>query len=229
MASWLCTEASRASGVEYDPAVIAGVSLAIEAVIAKAVELSPGTQGRLKQLHPLAVEIHCTHPALRVCVSAEENGGIQITNYQETKAMVSVEGTWRDFFSVATASYPAAALVNGDLKISGDTAPLLQLRAIVSDLDIDWEAPIVDAIGPVLGHQVAEVIRAITIGSATTHQRMRRQLSEFILEEGRLSPPKPELNSFFTTVDDLVLRTDRIESRLKRIKKRISSLSGAIE
>jgi ubiquinone biosynthesis protein UbiJ len=215
--------------VEHDPAVIAGVSLAIEAVIAKAVELSPGTQSRLKQLHPLAMEIRCTQPALRMFVSVEDDGGIQIASYRETKATVSVEGTWLDFSRVATASDPAAALINGDVKIRGDTAPLMQLQTIVGDLNIDWEAPIVDAVGPVFGHQLAEVIRAVTRSSGTTHRRMKRQLSEFILEEGRLSPPKPELDSFFTAVDDLVLRTDRIESRLKRIKKRASSLTGAIE
>ena len=215
--------------MEHDPAVIAGVSLAIETVIAKAVELSPGTQSRLKQLYPLTIEIHCTQPALKMFVSVEEDGGISIASYQETKATVSIEGAWRDFSRVATASDPAAALINGDVKISGDTAPLMQLQTIVGDLDIDWEAPIVNAIGPVFGHQLAEVIRAITRTSGTTHRRMKRQLSEFILEEGRLSPPKPELDSFFTAVDDLVLRTDRIESRLKRIKKRAASLTGAIE
>ena len=215
--------------MEHDPAVIAGVSLAIETVIAKAIELSPGTQSRLKQLYPLAIAIHFRQPALRMYVSVEEDGGIKIASYRETKVTVSIEGTWRDFSRVATASDPAAALINGDLKISGDTAPLMQLQMIVGDLDIDWEAPIVDAIGPVLGHQVADVIRAILRDSGTTHRRMKRQLSEFILEEARLSPPKPELDSFFTAVDDLVLRTDRIESRLKRIKKRASSLSGAAE
>ncbi|MBL6694820.1 MAG: SCP2 sterol-binding domain-containing protein [Luminiphilus sp.] len=215
--------------MEHDPAVIAGLSLAIETVIAKVVELSPGTKSQLKQLHPLTIEIHCTHPVLKMFVNVEEDGGIQIASYRETNATVSIEGTWRDFSRVATASDPAAVLINGDVKISGDTAPLMQLQTILGDLDIDWEAPIVNAIGPVFGHQLAEVIRAITRTSGTTHRRMKRQLSEFILEEGRLSPPKPELDSFFTAVDDLVLRTDRIESRLKRIKKRASSLTGVNE
>ena len=215
--------------MEHDPAVIAGVSLAIETAIAKAVELSPGTQDRLQQLYPLDLEIHCTQPSLRMFVSVEEDGVIQISNYRETKTTVKIEGAWRDFLRVATASDPAAALINGDVKISGDTAPLMQLQAIVGDLDIDWEAPIVDAVGPVIGHQLAEVIRAVIKGSGTTHRRMKRQLSEFILEEGRLSPPKPELDGLFTAIDDLVLRTDRIESRLKRLKKRASSLTGVIE
>lgn len=83
--------------MEHDPSVIAGVSLAIETVIAKAVELSPGTQSRLKQLHPLTIEIYCTQPALKMFVSVEEDGGIQIASYRETKATVSIEGTWRDF------------------------------------------------------------------------------------------------------------------------------------
>ena len=38
--------------MEHDPAVIAGVSLAIETVIAKAVELSPGTQSPLEATAP---------------------------------------------------------------------------------------------------------------------------------------------------------------------------------
>ena len=215
--------------MDHDPAVIAGVSLAIEAVIAKALELSPGTQGRLKQLHPLDIELHCTQPSLRVFASIEEDGGVQIANYRETKATVSIEGTWRDFSRLASASDPAATLINGDIKISGDTAPLMQLQAILGELDIDWEAPIVDAIGPVLGHQLAEVIRAILSGSTTAHRRMKRQLSEFILEEGRLSPPKQELDSLFTAIDELVLRTDRIESRIKRIRKRASNLIGVVE
>ena len=215
--------------MDHDPAVIAGVSLAIEAVIAKALELSPGTQGRLKQLHPLDIELHCTQPSLRVFASIEEDGGVQIANYRETKATVSIEGTWRDFSRLASASDPAAALINGDIKISGDTAPLMQLQAILGELDIDWEAPIVDAIGPVLGHQLAEVIRAILSGSTTAHRRMKRQISELILEEGRLSPPKQELDSLFTAIDELVLRTDRIESRIKRIKKRASNLIGVVE
>ena len=215
--------------MDHDPAVIAGVSLAIEAVIAKALELSPGTQGRLKQLHPLDIELHCTQPSLRVFASIEEDGGVQIANYRETKATVSIEGTWRDFSRLASASDPAATLINGDIKMSGDTAPLMQLQAILGELDIDWEAPIVDAIGPVLGHQLAEVIRAILSGSTTAHRRMKRQLSEFILEEGRLSPPKQELDSLFTAIDELVLRTDRIESRIKRIRKRASNLIGVVE
>ena len=215
--------------MEHDPAVIAGVSLAIETVIAKAVELSPGTQSRLQRLHPLDIELHCTQPSLRVFASIEEDGGVQIANYRETKATVSIEGTWRDFSRLASASDPAAALINGDIKISGDTAPLMQLQAILGELDIDWEAPIVDAIGPVLGHQLAEVIRAILSGSTTAHRRMKRQLSEFILEEGRLSPPKQELDSLFTAIDELVLRTDRIESRVKRIRKRASNLIGVVE
>jgi len=215
--------------VEHDPAVIAGVSLAIETVIAKAVELSPGTQSRLQRLHPLDIEIHCTQPSVKIFVKVEEDGDIQIANYQETPATITIEGTWRDFSRVASASDPATALINGDIKISGDTAPLLQLQAIVGDLDIDWEAPIVSSIGPVLGHQLAQVIRGITRASGMTNRRIKRQLSEFILEEGRLSPPKAELDSLFTAIDDLALRTDRIESRLKRIRKRASSLTGVIE
>ena len=212
--------------MEHDPAVIAGVTLAIEAAIARAIALSPGTREQLQKLHSIDIEIQCTEPSITVFAVIDKDGSIQLSNYRETKATVSISGTWREFLSVASASDPAAMLINGDIKISGDTAPLLQLQSILSELDIDWEAPIVNLMGPVVGHQVAEVIRTFTSASRSTHTRMKRQVSEFILEEGRLSPPKPELDSFFSAVDDLLLRTDRAESRIKRLKKRLSSVAG---
>ena len=215
--------------MEHDPAVIAGVTLAIEAAIARAIALSPGTQKQLQTLHSVNIEIQCTQPSIAVFAIIDQDGAIQLSNYRETKPTVSISGTWREFLSVASAADPAAALINGDIKISGDTAPLMRLQSIISDLDVDWVEPIVDVMGPVVGHQVAEVIRTLTSVSRSTHRRMKRQVSEFILEEGRLSPPKAELDSFFSAVDDLLLRTDRAESRVKRLKKRLSSLAGASE
>ena len=105
----------------------------------------------------------------------------------------------------------------------------MQLQSVMTDLDVDWEAPLTEALGPVAGHQLATVIRAITRTSRKTHQRLKRQLSEFILEEVRLSPPKAEQNAFFSAVDDLVLRVDRADSRLKRLKKRLNALTGLSE
>ena len=210
--------------MEHDPAVIAGVCLVAEKGIMRAVDLSPGTRNQLKGLHPLTIGINCSSPSVDLFLTIDADGDVTIASYREDAATVSLAGSWKDFLGVAAADDPASALINGNVQISGDTAPLLRLQAVLADLDVDWEAPLAETLGPVAGHQLATVIRAVTRTTQSTHQRLKRQLSEFILEEGRLSPPHAEQNAFFSAVDDLVLRVDRADSRIKRIKKRLAGL-----
>jgi len=215
--------------MQHDPAVIAGVCLAAETAIMRAVDLSTGTRNELQGLHPLCIAISCSSPEIDLYISTDAEGAISIASYREGAATVTLEGSWKDFVGIASAEDPASALINGNIKISGDTVPLMQLQSVMTELDVDWEAPLAETLGPVVGHQLATVIRAITRTSRTAHQRLKRQLSEFILEEGRLSPPKAEQNAFFSAVDDLALRVDRAGSRLKRIKKRLNALHGLNE
>ena len=210
--------------MEHDPAVIAGVCLVAEKGIMRAIDLSPGTRNQLKGLHPLTIGINCSSPSVDLFLTIDADGDVTIASYREDAATVSLAGSWKDFLGVAAADDPASALINGNVQISGDTAPLLRLQAVLADLDVDWEAPLAETLGPVAGHQLATVIRAVTRTTQSTHQRLKRQLSEFILEEGRLSPPHAEQNAFFSAVDDLVLRVDRADSRIKRIKKRLAGL-----
>lgn len=212
--------------MEHDPAVIAGACLVAERAIMRAINLSSGTRNQLKSLYPLTIGVNCSSPSVDLYVTINADGAVTIESYREEATTVSLAGSWKDFLGVAAAEDPASALINGNVQISGDTAPLLRIQTVLADLDIDWEAPLTETLGPIAGHQLATVISAVTRTSQNTHRRLKRQLSEFILEEGRLSPPQAEQNAFFTAVDDLVLRVDRADSRLKRIKKRLDGMSG---
>ena len=213
--------------IQHDPAVIAGVCLVAEAAIARAIALSPGTAGQLAQLHPVELAIASTKPTIDVFLVINGDGEINVSSYRETEPTVCISGSSSAFLKVASASDPAAALINGNIKITGYTAVLLTLQNVLSDLNIDWEAPMVDLLGPIIGHQLANLLRGLTTTSKVAHQSARRQLSEFILEEARLSPPRAELDAFLGSVDDMVLRVDRAESRLKRLKNRVDILTGA--
>ncbi|MGB0765090.1 MAG: ubiquinone biosynthesis accessory factor UbiJ, partial [Luminiphilus sp.] len=114
-------------------------------------------------------------------------------------------------------------LINSDLEILGNTSPLLALQALVSRMQPDWEAPLVEALGDVAGHQLANLLRGIFRWGQASSKSLRRQLSEFILEEGQLSPPAAELEHFFEQVTALGLRVDRLESRLQRLARRLAT------
>lgn len=206
----------------HDPTVVTAVLMAAEAAINRALELDPASSRDLADMAGTVLAIECLSPDVEVFAIVEAEGKLHLTPYSEHNADTRVRGTLNDFLALATAEDPAATLINSDLEIVGNTAPLLALQTLVSKMQPDWEAPLVNVLGDVGGHQLANLLRQIFRWGQTSTQSLRRQLSEFILEEGRLSPPAAELDAFFKEIDVLGLRVDRLESRLKRLGQRLA-------
>lgn len=210
----------------HDPAVVTGVLAALEASVNRALELAPTASRDLAELQGTALAIECTAPEVEVFVVVEPDGRLRLSHYSELKTVTRVRGSLEDFIALATAEDPAATLINSDLEIVGNTAPLLALQHIITRMDIDWEAPLVSTLGDVAGHQLAEVLRGVFQWGQAAGASLRRQLSEYILEEGRLSPPAAELEQFYRDVDKLALRVDRLQSRLQRLARKMSGSSS---
>ena len=208
---------------DHDPAVITAVLMAAEGAINRSLELDPASASDLADLSGTVLAVECWAPALEIFAIVEAEGQLHLTSYSEQLCSVRVRGGLSDFLTLATAEDPAVTLINSDLEIIGNSAPLIALQTIVAKMQPDWEAPLVEVLGDVAGHQLANLLRQIFRWGQTSSQSLRRQLSEFILEEGRLSPPAAELEYFYQEIDTLVLKVDRLESRLKRLAHRVDS------
>lgn len=210
----------------HDPAAITAVLAAIEAALKRALDLAPASHRDLEELAGTVLAIECTAPAVEVFIEVQTTGDLALSSYSEAPAVTRVRGTLEEFASLAAAEDPAATLINSNLEIVGNTAPLIALQQIVTNMDLDWEAPLVATLGDVMGHQVAQMLRGLFSWGASAHSSLRRQLSEFILEEGRLSPPGAELENFYREVEGLTLRVDRLQSRLRRLRQKVESTSS---
>ena len=208
---------------QHDPAVITAALMAAEGAINRGLELDPASARDLADLSGTILAIECWAPALEVFAVVEPEGRLHLTSYCEQPCSVRVRGGLSDFLALTTADDPAVTLINSDLEIIGNSAPLIALQTLVGNMQPDWEAPLVEVLGDVAGHQLANLLRQVFSWGQNSRKSLRRQLSEFILEEGRLSPPAAELENFYQEIDSLVLKTDRIESRLKRLAQRLES------
>jgi ubiquinone biosynthesis protein UbiJ len=197
--------------------------MAAEGAINRGLELDPASARDLADLSGTILAIECWAPALEVFAVVEPEGRLHLTSYCEQPCSVRVRGGLSDFLALTTADDPAVTLINSDLEIIGNSAPLIALQTLVGNMQPDWEAPLVEVLGDVAGHQLANLLRQVFSWGQNSSKSLRRQLSEFILEEGRLSPPAAELENFYQEIDSLVLKTDRIESRLKRLAQRLES------
>ena len=211
----------------HDPALLAGAFGGLEAAINRALTLAPASAKDLAEMTGTSIAIECTAPALLAFITIESDGMLHLAGYSEQQPATRVRGTLNNFIALAAAEDPAATLINSNLEIIGNSAPLIALQQIVSRMDIDWEAPLVDILGDIAGHQLAQLLRGAFSWGSHAANSLRRQLSEFILEEGQLSPPAAELEHFYGEVQALNLRVERLQSRLQRLAKRMTERGAA--
>tara|TARA_B110000503_G_C7003570_1_gene352569 strand:+ start:167 stop:820 length:654 start_codon:yes stop_codon:yes gene_type:complete len=207
---------------KHDPALLSGAFAGLEAAVNRALMLAPASAKDLAAMSGTMIAIECTAPLIEAFITIESGGTLHLASYSEDNPATRVRGSLNNFVELAAADDPAATLINSDLEILGNSAPLIALQQIVSRMDVDWEAPLVDVLGDVGGHQAAQLLRGAFSWGGQAANSLRRQLSEFILEEGRLSPPAAELEHFYGEVQALGLRVERLQSRLKRLSKRIT-------
>lgn len=212
-----------ASGL--DPTLSTAAVAALEAAVNRALTLDPAAQRALARLGGHTFAIECSAPAFAVYLQPGAER-VRLLGYHDGPVTTRVTGSASDFTELAGSSDPAATLINGNLALQGDSAPLLELQQIIGNLDLDWEAPLVDALGDVAGHQLAELLRASFSSGRVVSRSLLRQLEEFIHEEARLSPPRQEVEDFYADVQALEQRVERLQSRLARLRKRIAQAAS---
>ncbi|MEJ2530961.1 MAG: SCP2 sterol-binding domain-containing protein [Halioglobus sp.] len=208
---------------KIDPALQTAVLAAVEAGLNRALQLSQEGRHELGELRDCVFALHCTAPVMDVYLQPGADR-IRLMGTYEGPVTTSVRGSASDFAEVLTAADTTAALINGQLELEGDSAPLVRLQQIVAGLEMDWEAPLVEALGDVAGHQLAQSLRAAYGWGSQASSSLTRQVGEFIHEEARLCPPRLELEDFYRDVRELSLRVERLESRLRRARKRLQAL-----
>lgn len=205
---------------DINPTVHTAALAALEAAVNRALALSPGSADSLAPLEDCVFALHCTAPTVDIYLQPQ-GAEMRLMGIYDGPVTTSIRGEASDFTELATSRDPAATLINGKLELVGDSAPLIELQRALSQLDVDWEAPLVDTLGDVAGHQLAEMLRGAFSWGKQASAGLSRQLDEFIHEEARLSPPRLELEDFYRDVQELGLRVERLESRARRLRKKL--------
>lgn len=200
---------------------------AAEAAANYALGLSPHSQEALKALAGQVIALECTQPALTVYVHSVEDGQLRLQGVYEGPVATRIFGKTGDFLALARAEDPAAALINGGIQLDGNSRALLDMQRVLAQLDIDWEAPLVDALGDVAGHQLATVLRGAFSWSSETAGKLRRQLKEYALDEAKLSPTRYELEDYYSDTEQLSERAERLGQRVEKLRLRLEQLRQA--
>lgn len=115
------------------------------------------------------------------------------------------------------------SLKAGELEIEGDAVLGQRLQRILGDLDLDWEEPLARLFGDPLGHEIARAARAFFGWQKQAIRTFGLNTAEYLQEESRLLPTRPEVEEFLSAVDGVRADVDRVAARVQRLKDKLSS------
>ncbi len=196
----------------------------LEAAINKALQLDPSTLIKLNTLQNHVFSLHCTAPEINLYFIPGENE-IRLCGLFSDEADTRLTGSARAFAKLATATDPASALINGELELHGDSQALISLQKIFKQLDIDWESPLASIFGDVIGHQMGRDIRRGLRFGLQAFEGLKRQVDDYFIEESNLLPPPWQVDSFYNDVDQLAMRTERLQAQINKLRQ---SATGSI-
>lgn len=202
-----------------DPTVKTALASALETAINTALGYDPGTRIALAKLTGI-VAVECTKPEITLYWHSYDKG-IKVLCHCEDTPSVRLRGSLPALINLMM--QPNSNLANSGVEVLGNTALLAKLQSILKQLDIDWEIPLNNVLGDVVGHPIAELIRKKAAWSQYQAQQIPYWLGEYLTEELRSTPTQTELQQFYEDVDTVRMDTDRLLARMQQLNNTLAA------
>ncbi len=188
-----------------------------ETVINRYLRLDPAIGPRLATLSGRCIAVELRGLDLTLYVFPDEHG-IQLRNHVEAAPDTVLRGTPLGMVRLGVGGDTEKTLFSGEVLIEGDVETGQAFKAILDELDIDWEEQLSKLTGDIVAHQLGNVARrgrrAIRLGIGT----LEKDISEYLQEELRVLPTRIETENFSTDVTRISMDVDRLSARLKRLQ-----------
>jgi ubiquinone biosynthesis protein UbiJ len=188
---------------------------ALEQALNRLVALDPDTAQALARLdgRRIGLELEAPPVALDIAVEAGQLKVGPPTDEPDLGIRATLSGALSQLpFFRSSGAAPV-----GKLRINGDAELARTVQQLAQRFDPDWDKPFADLLGPIIGPQVARVLREALGAGAKFAQGFSRDTVDYLTEESRDLVGKAELNAFHDDVDALRDRAERLAARLSRL------------
>ena len=200
--------------------------MTVESVINKALEFDPATQNAMGELAGKVLAIECTLPPLTFYAVYSETD-ISLFGQYEGEADTTIRGSSLSLATLAIDGQDRVSFFDTGVEVRGDHDLLRQIRKILKNLDIDWEAALAQLIGDVPAHLIGESLRTSAKWQKDAMERASSAAAEFSQEEIRLTPSKNEVEHFNGEVKHLANDVDRLAARINKLSVTLDQKSEA--
>ena len=118
-----------------------------------------------------------------------------------------------------TGTSDVSAVRSGSLEFAGDPILADEFRQLLTFAKPDLEEELSGFVGDVAAHRLGEIARGVSKWSRDARSIMAENIREYLQEESRDVPSRYEVERFTSDVGALRDDVDRLEARIKRLKK----------
>jgi ubiquinone biosynthesis protein UbiJ len=189
----------------------------LEAALNRYLRLDPDAMVRMAALQQRCIAIELMPLQLTLYIVPGANG-VQLRSQVESGPDTVLRGTPLGLAQLGLGNQSGKTLFSGSVTIEGDVETGQAFKAILDEMDIDWEEQLSRLTGDVIAHQLGNTARRAT--SALRHGRhtLEQDLGEFLQEELRVLPTRIETENFSADVARLGMDTDRLAARISRLQ-----------
>jgi ubiquinone biosynthesis protein UbiJ len=188
---------------------------ALEQGLSRLLALDPDTGAALRQLEGRRIGLALEAPPVALDIRVAD-GRLKV-GPPTTEPDLGIRATLSGVLSQLPFLRAPGAPPVGKVRINGDAELARTLQQLAQRFDPDWDKPFADLLGPLVGPQVARVLREALATGAGIARNLSRDAAEFVTEESRDVVGKAELAAFHDEVDDLRDRAERLVVRFARL------------
>lgn len=194
--------------------LLAGVELGLNRVL----QMDSTALPRLARLEGKLIEVDCQSPALKLFILPGREGLQLASHWEGADCVLSAPAS--SLLRLALAKDKTAILHRAEVSLKGDSAVLLELAAILQDLELDWEYELSRWLGPVGSQMLGSHLRSRVQWAGDSLDSLRLTLADYLSEESRSLVGEREAQARFNELDQLKLALDRLDARIDRLARK---------
>jgi len=191
---------------------------ALETALNHTVSLDPDTQQKLAGLNGRSVQLHLRGPEIALAVTVED-ARLKVGPPQED-SQLKVAATPGSLLAMMFRR-DDDGIAPGKVEIAGDAELARRLEKLASKFAPDFEEAFARSFGDVLGVPLAKAVRKGLAHARETASHLTEDSADWLRDEARVALAPGEVESFLDDVDALRERSERLESRVQRLARRL--------
>ena len=203
-----------------------GLLVSVENGVNRVLRLDTTALARLRPLTGKLIAVECASPALHLFILPSEEG-LMLASQWAAEPDCTLRAPASSLLRLALSKDKSAILHSPDVELEGDSAVLMELAAVLQDLELDWEYELSNWIGPVASALIGGHVRSRANWYQQGFASLNQNLAEYLSEEARTLVGEREAQARFDELDQLKLDLDRLEARFERLGRSLNFSDNA--